>query len=226
MHASHAALDNPIWHALTTAQRRFARARGDAASFPSAVTRLAGLRAPTPAAFADLAAVLEPDQTVGLFLEAPPASTGPLSVVEADALLQMVHDGSPLAAEDALLLGPADHDEMRALAAITRPGPFGTRTHELGTFYGAREGGALVAMAGQRQRLAGLIEVSAICTHPDHLGRGHAQRLTARAVARVAEEGAQAFLHVRSSNRRAIALYERLGFRARRTFQYVVLTAG
>jgi predicted GNAT family acetyltransferase len=220
------ALDNPIWNALTGAQQGFAYRRGDAAHFAHEVTRLAGLREPTAAACADLALLLPEDRRTGLFLEAS-IPTAALVIDEKDDLLQMVHDGRHRAAptDTIVELGPADHVEMRALAELTQPGPFGTRTHELGTFLGIRIDGALAAMAGQRMRMPGeqLIEVSAICTHPRHAGRGLAAQLTRAIVARVLDAQAIPFLHVRSSNTRAIALYERLGFRTRRTFRYVIV---
>jgi predicted GNAT family acetyltransferase len=136
----------------------------------------------------------------------------------------MVHEGpAPEAAAELDVLGPADVPEMVALAEATRPGPFGPRTAELGTFLGIRAGGRLIAMAGQRMRLPGLVEVSAICTDPAHLGRGHAGRLLGAQLALLRGAGAGVFLHVRADNARAIALYQRLGFRERRRFRYVVL---
>src|SRR5580704_11855881 len=64
----------------------------------------------------------------------------------------------------------ADVPEMLALTKLTNPGPFGTRTHEMGDYFGIRVAGTLAAMAGERLRLQGYTEVSAVCTHPDHLG--------------------------------------------------------
>ena len=84
---------------------------------------------------------------------------------------------------------------------------------------GVRVDGRLVAMAGQRMRLPGLIEVSAVCTDPAHLGRGHAARPVTAQLARILGGGAGAFLPVRADNARAIALYQRLGFRVRREFR-------
>ena len=66
---------------------------------------------------------------------------------------------------------------MIELTALTKPGPFSTRTHELGAYFGIREGGKLVAMAGERLKVPGYTEVSAVCTHPDHNGKGYARVL-------------------------------------------------
>jgi ribosomal protein S18 acetylase RimI-like enzyme len=216
-------LDNPIWNALATAQAHLAERAGDAARFPPSVTALGGLRVATGEAFAALASLLAPGEVCGVLLDEPLPVPAGLALVDDPAVLQMVHDGAaPDAGGDFEALGPADAAEMVALAEATRPGPFGLRTHELG-FLGVRDGGRLIAMAGQRMRLPGLVEVSGICTDPAHLGRGHAARLTAAQVARIHAEGARAFLHVKADNARAIGLYERLGFRARRRFAYLVV---
>ena len=220
-----AALDNPIWHALATEQAQLAEVGDGAARFPPQVTALAGLREPGPAALAALARLVRPGEPVGLFLDGPVALPAGLARVDGAVIVQMVHDGPPPAAADAFdELGPEDAPHMLALAEVTRPGPFGLRTRELGTFLGLRDAaGRLIAMAGQRLRLPGLVEISGICTDPAHAGRGLAARLTTAQLARVRGAGAGAFLHVRDDNARAIALYERLGFRARRRFDYAVL---
>ena len=69
---------------------------------------------------------------------------------------------------------------MLALVELTQPGPFAPRTIELGRYLGVHDNGQLVAMAGERCRLPGYREVSAVCTHPDARGRGLADRLLDR----------------------------------------------
>jgi len=221
-----ALLDNPIWHALTTRQAHLAQRDGDAARFDPAFTLLAGLRAQSADALDALARLLAPDGVVGLFLDAAPAAAG-LRVLDDLEIVHMVHTAAAPTAPPAQLvaLGPADVPAMIALAVLTRPGPFGPRTIELGDFVGIKRDGVLVAMAGQRMRMDGLIEVSAICTHPDHLGQGHAAALTAHQIARIHAARALPFLHVRADNSRAIGLYEHLGFAERRRFRYLIVRA-
>jgi predicted GNAT family acetyltransferase len=130
---------------------------------------------------------------------------------------------TPAAPEDIIELGEADTAEMIALARLTKPGPFGTRTRELGTFLGVRREGTLAAMAGERMRLADYAEISAVCTHPDFLGRGLAGGLMAAVMERMRKKGETPILHVRANNSRAIELYGRLGFVERRRLELLVI---
>lgn len=78
-------------------------------------------------------------------------------------------------------------------------------------------------MAGERLKLPGLTEVSAVCTHPDHRGRGYAGGLMSLVARRIQQRGETPFLHVASQNKSAIALYERLGFCVRSQIILTVL---
>ena len=125
-------------------------------------------------------------------------------------------------------LGAADSPEMVALAQLTKPGPFGPRTYELGTYLGIRNGedtssGTLVAMAGERLRVPGFTEISAVCTHPSRLGHGYAALLMTELMRRIVARGEQPFLHVRADNTRAVELYRRLGFKERVLWYYAVV---
>ena len=120
-------------------------------------------------------------------------------------------------------LGPQDSAEMIALTALTKPGPFSTRTHELGTYLGIRDSGTLVAMAGERLKVPGHTEVSAVCTHPDHTGKGYAAILMLEVMKGIRGRGETPFLHSRQDNLRAIEVYKRLGFRERKQGHFAVL---
>jgi ribosomal protein S18 acetylase RimI-like enzyme len=111
-------------------------------------------------------------------------------------------------------------DEMVELATLTKPGPFGTRTIEFGHYHGIFEKGKLVAMTGQRLHVDNYTELSAVCTHPDHLGKGYAAALMQHQLQLILSHGQIPFLHVRADNSRAIALYERLGFKVNREMNF------
>jgi predicted GNAT family acetyltransferase len=105
---------------------------------------------------------------------------------------------------------------MMELAEIAKPGPFGPRTRDLGDFVGVRNGARLVAMAGERMRLPGHVELSAIAVHPEARGRGLAGCLTYALARRALTRGEKPFLHVRPETTVAVSLYRRLGFGVRR----------
>jgi predicted GNAT family acetyltransferase len=223
-------LDNVIWCGLTTRQTHLGSRDGAAARFHPEVSVLAGLEAPSADGYTALARMLGPSERAGLFVDVSVATPG-LAIVSAIPLLQMVHAGDeapPVAPAVPVALLEGAVPEMMALAELARPGPFARRTREMGDYFGLRHEGALIAMAGERLHVPGHTEISAVCTHPDHLGRGHAATLTALMIARILARGERPFLHVRADNARAIALYERLGFSTRLRQIYAILerTAG
>src|SRR5262249_46320039 len=119
-------------------------------------------------------------------------------------------------APDATRLQRAHGEQALALATLTRPGPFRPRTPEPGENYGYFDGDRLVAMAGERMAAQSLREVSGVCTHPDHRGRGHARKLMLKLVRGQLQRGETPFLHVMRDNASARELYERMGFRVYR----------
>jgi ribosomal protein S18 acetylase RimI-like enzyme len=220
------ALDNVIWKALTTRQAEFADSVDKARRFQRNVTSLTGFSEATAAGYESLSGLVGPGGKTGsLFLDEPYQPRAGWEALTTAPLLQMVFendgDGAEKSATAAasrpaiIELGAQDSPEMVELTTLCKPGPFGTRTHELGTYLGIRRGGRLVAMAGERLKVPGYTEVSAVCTHPEHTGKGYAAALMMEVVRRIRERGEIPFLHVREANTRAIELYNRLGFRKR-----------
>lgn len=222
-------LDNVIWQALTTRQAQFAEGSREARRFVREVSPLAAFRKESSEGYVLLAGLLGPKGTAGVFLDQAYEPQPGWSFVGGAPLLQMVcENGStpnraPVAMPEIEELGQQDVPEMIELTTLTKPGPFGSRTHEFGTYFGIRLDGRLVAMAGERLKVPGYTEVSAVCTHPDHTGKGYAGILMAEVMKGIRKRGEIPFLHVRQDNIRAIEEYRRLGFRERVLRHYAVL---
>jgi len=221
-------LDNVIWQALNTRQAHLAESHQSASRFKKEVSSLGGLAEPSPESYASMAALLGAGERVGMSIEEA-VSAPEFEIVSSVPLLQMVrpsgeapktNGGRP---PEFLALTEADVPEMMALTELTKPGPFNRRTREMGDYFGIRGSGKLMAMAGERLRVPGYTEISAVCTHPDFLGRGYAAALMTLLIGRILGRGERPFLHVRPENTRAIEIYERLGFEKRLFSRYVIL---
>lgn len=218
-------LDRPVWNALHSGWSALAmgdacamRLNPDYGPFAAAADGSAEAQPALAALVAEGGEIWLPE-----IEEAPPP---PGTVVLRTApLAQLVCDNfAPISGNVEIIdLTEADAPEMRALAHLTEPGPFYALTHRLGDFVGVREGGLLIAMAGERMHIGDYREVSAVCTHPDHRSRGLAGALMSTVMARMIAKGQTPFLHSYAYNAGAIALYERLGFRTRREMVVTVL---
>ncbi|MFG2949381.1 GNAT family N-acetyltransferase [Streptomyces adustus] len=208
-------LDNAAWAALTGPHAHLAERVGRAARYPTDVSPFTALEDPAdPRAWDDLAALVGPGIVTAV--TATPTVPAGWETEDSGAGVQLV-DTALFAepAPEAVRLGPADVPEILDLISLTQPGPFLPRTVELGTYLGIRDRGRLIALAGERLRPPGWTEISAVCTHPDHRGRGLATRLVRAVAAGIRERGDTPFLHAAASNTRAIRLYESIGFTLR-----------
>jgi ribosomal protein S18 acetylase RimI-like enzyme len=236
-------LRNPIWHAALTRQQHLSYGQGPARRFYPDVCPLAAVEDHSAEALAALTALVSPGERVWFFEEPP--SLDPAQWRESHRIrgYQMhcttlrtplctslrrepAHDAAPAS----VLLDPiSDAPAMEALKAIAFPGFFGPRTPQMGRYRGIRVDGQLVAMAGERLALwegngRGYREVSAVCTHPGHRGRGYAERLTREATAAILADGDTPFLHVAGGNDSAISVYRRLGYAYPSEVVFVELT--
>ncbi|HET6794497.1 MAG TPA: GNAT family N-acetyltransferase [Acidimicrobiales bacterium] len=220
-------LDNPVWSSMTGFHAELAdvvgvdgsgagRYRRDVCPFGAVADDR------DPACWSALDEVLE-GHGVALIVEADAVPAG-WEITATIPGLQMDGSGLEAAGDPELVeLGEDDVADMLALVERTRPGPFLPRTVTMGTYLGLRQGGVLVAMAGERLRPVGWTELSAVCTDEALRGRGLGTRLVRAVGAGVAQRGERPFLHAAVTNETAIRLYLDLGFVVRRTVSFTLL---
>jgi ribosomal protein S18 acetylase RimI-like enzyme len=209
-------LNNPVYHALCSGDAHLGFGEGEVKYFHEAVSPFAGFPEGYDKGFDDLFDFLLAGRRIlyatRQFIEEP---QGWRLAHEVEGLQFVFDANQPKDFDNGIRLLPlniAHVNEMVQLATLTKPGPFGSRTIEFGHYYGVFEDNRLVAMAGQRLHPLKYTEVSAVCTHPDYLGRGYAAALIVHQLNLICAQGQVPFLHVRADNERAISLYERLGF--------------
>ena len=221
-------LDRPVWSALSTRQHAVSVGDDRARRYAPDIGPLAGCRDDSPESLRALAELVPAGGSL-VVLQVDPIvlPAGPVTVTSAPAV-QMIAERLVVPPPDARptieRLTEVDAPAMLALATLTRPGPFARRTPSLGEFWGVKDGGVLVAMAGERMQQPGFTEVSGVCSHPDARGRGLARALSAHVAARISARGDVPYLAAYATNTAALELYRSLGFVARRTVQVATLT--
>ncbi|HWJ28960.1 MAG TPA: GNAT family N-acetyltransferase [Flavisolibacter sp.] len=216
-------LYNPVYHALLTGDAHLANGTGEVKYFDEEVSPFVAFPDDYDKGFDELYNVLPPGRRI--LYAIPQSITEPRGwkVMASVKGLQFLFAGEKIQIRPSIGLLPLDKRhaaEMVQLAALTKPGPFNMRTIEFGHYHGVFDKGKLVAMTGQRLHVENYTELSAVCTHPDHLGKGYAAALMQHQINLILDQGQIPFLHVRADNERAIALYERLGFEVNREMNF------
>jgi ribosomal protein S18 acetylase RimI-like enzyme len=208
-------LDNITWHTLSGPHAKFATGTGAVRRYAPGFSPIIGFEDPLQPDFASLATFATAGEQFYTDGWAGPVPDGWRIEAESTMFKMVWEAACPDAdpASDAVPLDLRHAERAVALATLTRPGPFGPRTLELGEYFGYFEGERLLAMAGERMCAADLHEISGVCTQPDQRGRGYARRLMLKLVRRQMQRGKTPFLHVMRDNSGARALYERMGFR-------------
>jgi GNAT superfamily N-acetyltransferase len=167
---------------------------------------------------------MEPGESTYVLTNEPPATTqlacqGPFGVVQMEwpkdlappSVTEKTSQIVPLTCENAA--------EMVALTDIAFPGFFRPETCRMGPYFGIRsDSGELIAMCGERLNIGDFHELSGLCTHPDHRGKGYAQLLMSKLMRDHRAAGLGSYLHASSNNRNAIDIYLRMGFILRGEF--------
>ncbi len=208
-------LDNPVWSSLASNQQHLAtghqvkRYRAEYAPFIAVENANSDL--------SELHDLVAPNEAL-YFVGVIPAVQPLLNVESESSVLQMIcNQPTPASTSelDIATLSAESVPDMLELTALVYPEFFRQHTHHMGRYIGIWQSGRLAAMAGERMFPGPYREISAVCTHPDFTGRGYAAHLITELVNSNMTAGNIPFLHVSSTNTRAIALYQRLGFTRR-----------
>jgi ribosomal protein S18 acetylase RimI-like enzyme len=217
-------LDNPAWHALISGNSNLANGTDSVKFYDKDVAPFIGFKENSIENFDTLYQLIDHDGLVMFISPQPATIPGKWKVLRHIPCLQMVYNGTwGQVNADIIDLTNEHIPQMIALTELTKPGPFRERTIDFGSFQGIFENERLVAMAGQRMAPLPYVEVTAVCTHPDHTGKGYAKQLLLSQVNRIIGEGNIPFLHVREDNHRAIKVYESVGFVTRTDMHFYML---
>jgi predicted GNAT family acetyltransferase len=219
-------LDNPAWSALIAGNNNLAFGNERVKYFDREVSPFVAFKENLVDSFKELYELIPHDNPL-LFV-----ATHEMEIPELWKVLNVIK-GRQMVYEDKVKLDDAkpglipltvEHvPQLIELTKLTNPGPFGKRTIEFGHYQGVFDGNKLVSMAGQRLHPLNYAEISAVCTHPDHLGYGYARQTLLSQIHRIKTKGETPFLHVRYDNERAIQVYESLGFETRTEVCFYVL---
>jgi predicted GNAT family acetyltransferase len=207
-------LDRPVWASLSGAHRNLSEGGELARRYRADINVFAAPRDEGEDSLRALASLVAPGEMMVMLQRRGISLLPGFSMLKSAAGVQMVAMRPVVDVKDARIaaLGEADAADMLALATLTEPGPFRPNTWLMGRFVGIRINGRLAAMAGERMRPDGHVEVSGVCAHPDFRGQGLARLLSQRVAARIQSEGSTPFLHAWATNEAAVSLYESLGF--------------
>jgi GNAT superfamily N-acetyltransferase len=220
-------LDNPVYHALTTRDAHLAKGAGAVRYFDEQVSPFAGFPSGYEKGFEELHEQLPAGYRI-LFATTKEIAHPKGWELKAEVKgLQFVYNNTIEAIVPTTVLTRLEKEhipQMVELTRLTKPGPFASGTIAFGNYFGIFDGDKLVAMTGQRLHVAHYTEISAVCTHPDYLGKGYATQLLQHQLNLVTSDNQIPFLHVRDDNKRAIGVYEKLGFALRGPMIFYFMT--
>jgi ribosomal protein S18 acetylase RimI-like enzyme len=224
--AIHKVLDNPIWNALTTADAGKNIGTHGLAYLDADIAPFMGLETWDERSQRNIVQYAPDGRSWFLLIADEVTFINELEVTSVMPLYQYYcPDPGKVPAVDntgIVPLDPSHAEEMVALTALTKPGPFRHRTIEFGNYHGIFEDGKLVAMGGERLHIDGYTEVSAICTHPDYQGRGYGARIVTFLTNAIISKKEIPFLHAKMENTTAMKAYIKSGYEIRKIVQFYI----
>lgn len=208
-------LDNPVWEALNGRQAEFAIKGDGVLKYRPDVFIFAGIPDDSIETIEKVSKLYNQGEFMGLMgfkLDIEPYFKRSFDVQAYQMVTHKVPEYKPM---EYVELTKEDSPQIAELVELTKPGPYRPNIIELGTYVGIKDDDKLVAMAGERVKLDGYIEVSLVCTHPDYRGKGYAKTLSGVVIEGIIDRGDIPFLNVMAHNTAAYNLYKKLGFTTR-----------
>lgn len=214
-------LDNPAWHSLSETHQPLSMGAEGIKFYRPSICPFGGIRSSGIKNLAPLDALIDTSEPFFIIGELPELPPHYELIVELVCLQMVCQDRIALEpAEKIVRLNERFGEDLAQLVNHVQPGYFKPETHLMGDYFGIFQEDKLVAVTGERMRMEGFAEISAVVTHPDFVGRGYAKQLVAHTVNKNLEHGIIPYLHVTETNVTAIRLYEKLGFQTRRKMSF------
>ena len=214
-------LDNPAWHALTETHACFAMGNDAVKRYQPHIVAFAAYQPGKENTLPQLDELIVTDESFFIIGDLPELNSN-YSIENILPCVQMVCTSEIKTTVRATIekLSEADDAEIVTLINLVQPGYYKPGTRLMGDYFGIRQNGQLVAITGERMRMNGLTEISAVVTHPDFTSRKYAQQLVGHVANKNLATGIIPFLHVSAANERAIKIYELLRFVKRRIIDF------
>jgi len=215
-------LDNMIWNAITTGNSNIATVKGEVGCYKDDIAPFVGVKELNQINLDKLHDFVSVGRRVAIsYFDKIELDKSKWETVQHLECCQMVYEEpvtSFITNASSLIVSLTNEHipQMLELTALTKPGPFFSKTILFGNYFGIFVGGQLAAMTGQRMHPVPYMEVSAVCTHPDFRGHGYAKAIMLHVMKIILDNSFTPFLHVLTSNSTAIQLYESIGYRTRR----------
>ena len=210
-------LDNPAWNSLNTTHKQLGKIGEKAAVYNPQISVIGAVKESTLDSYTELGTLTTPGIPVAIIGSPIPSDLkGWMTLQSAETYQMVCNEPTDYTEIDYVELFKKDLPEMMKLVELAKPGPFSPGTIEMGRYIGIRKDGELVSMGGERMKPKGYVEISGICSHPEHREKGYGAAISGILTNAILEHGDKPFLHVFKQNEPAIRLYKKLGYATRK----------